>query len=213
MLLSVQQKVIAGFGLASALLIIASVAAYNSANRLQQATAIELHTKAVQVKLEEVLSQLKDAETGQRGYLLTGEEIYLAPYNEALPRLSQEIQGLRKLTSDNPNQQRQLNNLKPLVDQKLAELQQTITLRKNRGFDAALQVVRTNEGKRLMDEIRERINLMKIEEDRLLKIRNIASQKSAANTISIIGITLFLNFSVLSVVYYLIYREMASRQA
>ncbi|MBE9225167.1 CHASE3 domain-containing protein [Phormidium sp. LEGE 05292] len=213
MLLSVQQKVIAGFGFASALLIIASVAAYNSANRLTEASAKELHTKVVLVKLEEVLSELKDAETGQRGYLLTGEDIYLTPYYTALPKLNKEIQELRKLTSDNPNQQQQVNNLKPLIDQKLAEIQQTITLRKNRGFNAALQVVRTNEGKQLMDKIRKRIDLMKVEEDRLLKIRNLASQQSAASTLTIIAITILLNFSILSLVYYLIYREMKSRQA
>jgi len=213
MLLSVQQKVIVGFSLASALLVIASVAAYKSADRLQQATAIELHTKAVIVKLEEVLSQIKDAETGQRGYLLTGEEIYLTPYYKALPKVSQEIQDLEKLTSDNSYQQQEIKILKPIVDQKLAELQQTITLRKNQGFDAALQVVRTNEGKQLMDLIRKRINLMKAEEDRLLAIRSLASQKNVASTQTIIAVTLFLNFIILSFVYYLIRREMASRQA
>src|SRR5713226_7166989 len=102
-----------------------------------------------------LLSSLKDAETGQRGFLLTGDERYLEPYRRALVEIPATLNTLTKTTANRrPDQARRIDALKPLVRNKLDELQQTIELRKGKGLDAALAVVRSDRGEAVMDQIR-----------------------------------------------------------
>jgi CHASE3 domain len=82
-----------------------------------------------------------DAETGQRGHLVTVDDKNLAPYQSTLAANPGTLNDVRKLTADNPDQQRRLNAFAPLIDAKLAELKQTIDLRRNQGLDAATKVV------------------------------------------------------------------------
>ena len=103
----------------------------------------------------EILSDLKDAETGQRGYLLTGKDSYLEPYRQSLSRIRSEYIAVERIATEADRVR--LAALKWLVDQKLAELQQTIDMREQRGFAAALEVVQTDRGKRLIDQIRDRL--------------------------------------------------------
>ena len=98
-------------------------------------------------RLSELMSALTDAETGQRGYLLTGNDTYLEPYRLADASIDNVIKQLRDLTADNPVQSRRLEQALPLIQSKMAELKQTIELRRNQGLDAALKVVATGQGK------------------------------------------------------------------
>ena len=99
--------------------------------------------------LSELTSVLKDAETGQRGYLLTGDDTYLEPYRLADASIDNVIKQLRDLTADNPAQAHRLEQALPLIQSKMAELKQTIDLRRSEGLDAALKVVASRPGKRL----------------------------------------------------------------
>src|SRR5450755_444493 len=132
------------------------------------------HTNAVQLQLNLLLSELKDAETGQRGFLLTGLESFLEPYNHALTSWSGELATLRRLTADNPDQQRNLDTLEPIVTQKLDELAQTIALKRTGQADAAVELVRSGRGKLLMDRVRAVIVEMNAVEERLLEERTTA---------------------------------------
>src|SRR5581483_6068319 len=87
-----------------------------------------VHTHQVQLKLSETLALLTDAETGQRGFLYTGEEQYLAPYNSALEQIPSRMDDLSRLTADNPRQQEAIGRLRPLARMKLNELASTIAL-------------------------------------------------------------------------------------
>ncbi|RKP46455.1 methyl-accepting chemotaxis protein [Trinickia fusca] len=146
------------------------------------------HTQQVQARLAELLVRLLDAETGQRGYLVTGEVRYLAPYQAALRQIDGSMRELKELTADNATQQRRLDQLAPLIADKLSELKETIDLRTNKGFDAARQVVLTDKGKKAMDEIRALVADMTGDEQALAKRRNAEAAASAQNTIaSIIG--------------------------
>ncbi len=78
----------------------------------------------------ELTALLKDAETGQRGYLITGVDAYLDPYTAATGDANRELKSVRELTSDNPNQQARLDKLEPLITDKSAALKETIDLRK-----------------------------------------------------------------------------------
>jgi len=116
-----------------------------------------VQTHVAIVALDELLSQIQDAETGQRGFLLTNTETYLAPYNEALRAIPRQLDRIGELTGANPGQSQRLATLKQHVDAKLSELAQTIDLRRSQGLEAALAVVNADSGKQEMDAIRAQI--------------------------------------------------------
>src|SRR5207302_5901928 len=98
----------AGIGLAVTILTVNGFLSYWSLNRLIMNNAAVAHTHEVLAELETVLSLLKDAETGQRGYLLTGNPEYLEPYDKARTKIDETIKHLRELTADNANQKPRL---------------------------------------------------------------------------------------------------------
>jgi PAS domain S-box-containing protein len=128
-------------------------------------------THAVTAALEKTLSDLKDAETGQRGYIITGEARYLEPYDTAVAGLDSELSVIAALTADSPAQQAALQALRRPLQAKLAELDTTIRLRRERGFDAARRVVETDAGKVEMDRARAVVGEMIARETTLLKER------------------------------------------
>ena len=131
-----------------------------------------IHTHEVLEKIESFLSEMKGAESGQRGYLLTGKDQYLEPYGTAVQAVAVQIEELRKLTSDNPSQQSRIKTLRALMIAKLAELMEMIDLRQSSGFDQAVAVVSTDRGQQIMDRIRVVIQEMKADELSLLDRRN-----------------------------------------
>ena len=134
---------------------------------LREARDLVIQTLVVREEIEIVLSLLKDAETSQRGYLLTLDEQYLAPYHTALRHLPTRIERLRALTANNPRQQANVEKLEPAIAAKLSELAQTMDIRRQRSFDTVQQLVRTNWGKQTMDQIRSIAAAMQLEETRL----------------------------------------------
>jgi methyl-accepting chemotaxis protein len=183
---SVGTKIAAGYALALIILAVLGVVSYRNTTGLIEAMQMSTHTHQVLENLERALSTLKDAETGQRGYIITGEDRYLEPYQSGTSAVNQTIQNLRGLTADNPNQQRRIDALEPLVAAKLAELKDTIDLRKNKGFDAAMKEVLTDKGKQAMDDIRKVIAEMDSEERVLLEKRNNEMKGSSDTTINAI---------------------------
>jgi len=103
--------------------------------------------------LERMASTLKDAETGQRGYLLTGEMRYLEPYVRALQEIKPEIAQLNVLAAQGELPSRQVSELGRLNDEKLAELAETVDLMREDNLPGALNLVRSNRGKEVMDAI------------------------------------------------------------
>lgn len=155
--------------------------AYFNLQTLRENTDRIIHSNAVIVALDELLSGAQDAETGQRGFLLTNNERYLDPYNAALTAIPQRLNEIASLTSDNPVQQERIGALKQHVDAKLAELKQTIDLRRSQGLDAALAVVNSDRGKTEMDAIRAQLANMGQEEARLRSAR-LAEMDNAYST-------------------------------
>src|SRR6266478_5455603 len=213
---NVGMKIGTGFGLALAILVAIGAASYQSTAKLTDTAEWVTHTHQVLEKLEAVLSGMKDAETGQRGYILTGEERYLEPFRAAQEAINQKLKALRELTKDNANQQRRLDILEPLIngkEGKFAELLETIDLRKDKanGFDAALKIVRTDKGKKVMDEIRKTIDEMTSEENTLLTKRSDEAQAGARNaTLTIVFGTLSA-FIVLALAGFVITRTIAMK--
>ncbi len=113
----------------------------------------EQTTQAILSETSALLTSLSDAETGQRGFLLTGDERYLDPYRKARKDLPVLMNSLRTVAISRPDQAIRIKNLSSLVDLKLEELALTIDLHHNKGADAALVVVRSGIGQALMDRI------------------------------------------------------------
>jgi methyl-accepting chemotaxis protein len=165
------KKVIRGFGITLAIMVaIALVSGLESYN-LQKSSYWVIHTQKVRGELRALMSALQDTEIGQRGYLLTDNKDYLKPYIDALQEIPTVLSELQRLTADNENQQQRIGDLRQLIDDKLAELKETIELHDAGTPDEALAVVKTNRGKDTMDDIREVVREMIDEENRLLENR------------------------------------------
>ncbi len=182
------KKSVFGLTVGLCVLVVVGVDSYINLLNFRIAQGWVEHTQIVKNKLDDLLLQLTEAETDQRGYILTGDIRYLKLYQTSIKTVNPEIQALRKLTMDNPSQQRRLNQIEPLVLTKLAELQQTIDLR-SQSFDAALQVIRTDKGRLLMNEIQQLVREMDDTENKLLKQRssNAAAQAQDTTVIIILG--------------------------
>jgi CHASE3 domain sensor protein len=115
-----------------------------------------------------LLSVLEGAETGQRGYLLTGNRAYLVPYEAARRRLAKRFAWLKRASSLEPEQARRVTELQRLVQKKMAEMSRTIWLQDAGQRQAALDLVETNQGKRLMDAIRIKIHAIELDAERQL---------------------------------------------
>jgi methyl-accepting chemotaxis protein len=180
------RKLGAGYGLAGLVLLTICVVGFRTTDRLIENDELVGHTQSVRTKLARLQAALTDAETGQRGYLLTGSDAYLAPYEAALSEIKTLLDDTRTLTADNPDEQRRLAAMEPVIAAKLAELKQTIELRRGGGLDAALKVVADNQGKSLMDQLRSQVG----EADRvaaaLLERRAAQARATAAWTMGII---------------------------
>jgi len=163
-------------------LIIGSVLVSFDLANARQADALVEHTYQVLNASQLVLSAIQDAESRQRGYLLTGDEEYIEPYRAAIAAEQAASERLRSLTGDNGSQQVRLGELKRLTDLRLARLAQGVSARREQGMEAAIEVVRKAQGARLMDDIRSLLAGVEAEEHRLLIQRTQAAKDQAART-------------------------------
>jgi signal transduction histidine kinase/CheY-like chemotaxis protein/CHASE3 domain sensor protein len=206
-------KTLIGFLLAVIAVVIIALLSYQSLKQTSS-TAADL-TQSVEVlgRLEALLSTIKDAETGQRGFLLTGEESYLTPYTDAKDALPDDLKSLRALLVDRPEQRRRFDALESLVNLKMTELENTVASRRAGKIDAALAMVRTDRGKLYMDRIRSAAEEMEVTERQLIVTRESESAKAATLSLAITwggsGVLLLLIAAAAVVAS----REFRSRQA
>ena len=150
------------------------IIAYYTDNALEarQAAAESVtHTMQVLERAQQLLTTLSDAETGQRGFLLTNEDRYLEPYTKAKGDVQGQLQDLTTLTADNPEQRARLDELSQLIKRKIDELTQTVELARVGENKRALELMRTDAGKDLMDRIRVVVSQVEGAERRLLSTR------------------------------------------
>ena len=159
------------FGVLLAILALVGVVTWERLNATREAREWSQHSYRVLAAMKDLGIALRDAETGQRGYIITGKDDYLAPYDSARDRLG-VLQGeLLKLTADNPVQQDRLRALAPVIQHKLEELAQTVQLRRDVGIEAARRLVNTDAGRGFMKEAEETLAAMLGEEEALLARR------------------------------------------
>jgi len=198
-----------GFGLALLLIaanIAVSVVAYQNTTKLVAAHDEATELLKTQKLTDEVLQLLTDAETGESGYLITGEERYLEPYNVAIVSIANKLkqlgQGHPAITAQH------LDSLNTLVNAKIGELNETITLRRKAGFEAALKVVLTDKGKASMDTIRRAIAEIEQQQKDLLENRNEAARAGLRNTFIAFAVAALLNLLLLVSIFYTAYHDL-----
>jgi signal transduction histidine kinase len=205
-------KLAAGIGTALAVLAFLGVLSYGSILRSRRDIQWVTHTHLVLEKIDGVMAAVTDAETGQRGFIITLDESYLQLYNDAFERAQQGQNELRTLTSDNPVQQRNLDRLAPVINARLAEMRDRIEIRKKDGLEAAVKAIQEGSGKKSMDRIRGVIADMVREERRLLALRTAEAASSARWTESMILLGNAFGFLFLLLAGVVIYQEMAHRR-
>ena len=138
-----------------ALLLLSSYASYRNLEVLKSASVQVDRANQFLVASEQLESAVKDAETGQRGYLITGEEPYLEPYHEAVLGIDDITRKVVNLMKDDVELNGLTEDLEILIAVKMKELDESIDLRRRRGFEPAMELVKTDVGKKSMDDLRD----------------------------------------------------------
>ncbi|MEP6672277.1 MAG: CHASE3 domain-containing protein [Chthoniobacter sp.] len=170
------------------------------------------HTLEVRLELEHTFAGVIDAETAERGYLLTGKQPFLEMMAPSLQTARQSLEALRRLTADNPAQQRRLDRLMPLFDKKVARLSDQVKVRQEQGLDAVVGNVGTPEGLQLMDDIRGIIYEMGGDEDRLLSDRTVAAQAASHTTLMVVSLGSASIIVLIALAAVMTQRELAARR-
>ncbi len=202
MKISLTQKILIGFILCTLVLVVVAVFSFRNNEKFIDSNEWVNHTHEVLYEFEQILAATVDAETGSRGYVITGNENFLEPYYSARSRLKGHLEKVKNLTIDNPVQQENIGVLNTQVDAVIKFREELIEARKI-DFDKARELVSATIGKRLQDEIRKTISNCKGIEEKLLSDRQRASEEDARsfNTIFII---LLLIISIVLISVYLI---------
>jgi signal transduction histidine kinase/DNA-binding response OmpR family regulator/CHASE3 domain sensor protein len=192
-----------GLGLSLLILFITSLASYLSIKNLIKSGEMVRHSNEVMSKLEGIISTLKDAETGQRGYLLTGEKEFLEPYIGAKQKALDLLEDVKLETIDNEFQQRNVRKLKDIINGRLEILKNTVDIKRRGGTVGVTELVN---GKTYMDAARGLIQVMEAEERRLLDVRTADVNKMASYTPSLIVVAALL--AILITIFF--YRRVSS---
>ncbi len=209
---STQNQIVVGLGLALLIMSLIGVVSYRSTVDLIESNQAVTHAQTVLTELTGTLSTMTDAETGQRGYIITGDEHFLEPYSRAILQINDHILRLTELIRNQPAQLQRLPELQRAIVRKLENMRTTINIRREQGFEAVQRVVATRQGNAEMDEIRRIIGEMEQVQRQHLQRRLDAAQTDAHEaTLILSGLTIF-NFALLPLIYVLYRRDILARR-
>jgi two-component system cell cycle sensor histidine kinase/response regulator CckA len=198
---------LAGLALLLALVVALS---FRALGHVEAAAEARKRSYALIIRADALLSDLRDAETGERGYLLTGDEAFLEPYLAVRDSVSGHLEALRPLTLLSTSR-KHLDALAPLVAAKLSELSRVIELRRHQDIAAALAAVKGGRGKQLMDSIRAEMSAFIQIEDGALARHEAELQSNLRRLLVIIATASLFALLLAFAFAYLIYREVQHR--
>ena len=203
-----KRNLLIGYGVSLVLLTLSAIASFISIRNLLANTELVNHTNEVIKTLEEVMLNLKEAEAGQRGYLLTNDERFLSTYKAADRKVQSSIANAQNLTVDNGEQQTALATLKKLIDERLLILQQVVD-RKN--TTSQLDMSLFEAGRAKMENLRNLILQMENREKVLLQQRTDKMNRFAASTPTFIIVASFLSILVTVVSFLRVNKDYSNR--
>jgi PAS domain S-box-containing protein len=155
----------AGYGFSIFILLVTGLFSWLTLSKMLDSNRAVNHSNEIILLLEQTISHMKDAETGQRGYLLTGKKEFLQPYRGAAQQALLLSDSTKKITGDNPVQQKNLQQVRVIITQRLTILQ---TLIEKRSAGQTISESDLDEGKKAMDQLRSAVSKAEIDEQRLL---------------------------------------------
>lgn len=209
--LSYTKRIDLGFFVAVALICSMVASVYVCFQQMNHQKERVEHTYTVISTLQEIISNLSDVQGSVRGYVITGQEDYLAPYHLSTPKVSGAIDRLGRLVSDNPVQIGRFKSLQDHVTERVKIADQAIDTYRKSGQTAAMEFIRTGRGKREMDEIRVIVSDMIGDEKKLLDIRKTAVENFSDLTMYAGGCGVAICLIILGSVFFLIHREFRQR--
>jgi methyl-accepting chemotaxis protein WspA len=201
---TIQQILWRGFGTIFALILIANLVAQHTKNTLVKSLDNVTSSYKILQELAQLDMLLREAETGQRGYLYTGEENFLEPYNEANASINVQLAELREKMR-NPTQQEKLGQLQTLIRERIDYLEQTIQLRKSGREQEVKKIVSAGTGLEIMAKLRGKITEIKESENRFLDERKKLAQEAeifstyfaGASTLIIVGVGVLISWVII----------------
>jgi len=201
--MTLSQKILTGFIVCTLILGAVAVFSFRNSEKFIDTNKWVAHTHDVLHEFDLILSSSLDAETGARGYVISGNESFLEPYYQARKDVRAHMDQVRILTNDNPVQQKNIEDLQKTLDARDKHLQDIIELRKN-SFEQAQVLVSAGIGKQLQDDIRRMVANSKELEQKLLNERKLAAEADANSFNSIFSVLLIIIAAVLISVFFII---------
>ncbi|HEX4562555.1 MAG TPA: CHASE3 domain-containing protein [Gemmatimonadales bacterium] len=194
------ERVTAAFSLAVGLLLAVGIMTFWGFSQINGAREVRQHSVTVRDGVTRLLVHLQDAETGQRGFLLTGRDPYLRPFQTGSQQVRGDLDTLVQVTAPDTDLSPAIRALTPAIEAKLSELTATVDLRRSKGLGAALAVVQTDRGRLLMDSVRQLIRgIGRTEVDRYASADSVVARTTAlVEKASAVGTVLAIGFLVIA---------------
>ena len=204
--------VVLGFALAAIVLVVACIVMSANLSQIDRNSALVIHTHGVMDELAAVEMALLEAESSQRGYLITGEERFLAPIQGIRADLAAHLALLRRLVADNASQVAEAENLTAKAELRIATLERGISIRREEGAEAGDEFIRVGTGKTQMGELREIIDRLKQTESTLLVQRSNQTDRSFSSARTANVVSLLFGLGMVGIAYWMSAREIQSRR-
>jgi CHASE3 domain sensor protein len=188
-----------------------AIISFWSLSTLYKNNSLVVHTLDVLEKVESVRADITSAEANQRGYLLTGNTQFLEPYEQGLQDVGPMIDRLAELTSDNPEQVRNIAGLRPSIAERIRLLRETVNIRDRSGLAALVTGGTLESGRIEMKKLLSSIDNIERIEKNLLAARTEQSRRSGINTIVTLSVSNLVSVGLVIFVFYLIKRDVAER--
>ncbi len=206
-------KIIAwGFFFALGILAALNISSYWHMHRFMENNKLVAQSLEVHHKLEDLLLALTDAETGQRGYIISRDAYFLEQYQAALRLIPKTIKEARELTAPHLRVQQRLDSLEPLIAKKLALLKKRIALIEKGEYEAAAQSVKQKEGLRLLEESRNLVDQIEQEEGILIEQRLKEARASRDKFVFTLVTVSLTGYGLLGLIFYLLKRDISQRR-
>ena len=209
---SIEQRVLAGFGLVFAGIVVISAISYRNTSILLENSRLDTKSHELVQLLGSVEEALGAAESGHRRYLVTGDKSYLKSYRTVVEQMPQYLRYLRDLTNEGAEQQARVATLEQLIASQLRVETGAIAQREEHGYEGVRHLALSGAAKNEIEGIHRLMNELDSAEQRALLLRVAESAGSTRNTIALLGFGAFLQLVLLASVYFLIHHDVAERR-
>jgi methyl-accepting chemotaxis protein len=182
--MTIGKKIVVGFAVGVVALFLVGVLTYLSTKQMAAAARAVKDNYETRLDVDTLLSLVKDAETGQRGFLLTEDDRYLRPYTEAREKMKAQLASLRRRLSGDEGQRQRLGELEGLINRKFDEMKETIDLARTKNKSKAMELIHSGAGIKLMDRAREII-------DEMIETENAKQQATTAEPVKSTDLVLY----------------------